>query len=391
MSINWGNSLVVKKKKHIEVAASSRLWVDICKPKSTAEMAGNISAMEEMRAWFTKRRLHPRGDDCLVVLGPSGVGKSTAVELLAKETGFHLEHTYANVSRTPQKMEAIVRKLTMQSDMSILVLDDFESFISETTSMRDILKFARSVAKGGGCSDAVNQTVVIICNDMDKTFEPLCKLSTVVQFDNTSPLHVQKVIRKVASMVAVSSYIPPMDIFFMAHGSTGNICQTINQMQFFYNNTIRPKRKGQKGLVRVRDKCQIDSALRNFTTTHRSSSIDCFTKTNDSVIDYIWAMSRCFHLDVRNNMHRDYPLYFHNTTCATLDKMWRVAEEVSACDCATPDEEDALYDTENKECWGRDNSFAVAHISKGIWELQGRTRGRGTRKKRKIKKTFTFN
>lgn len=388
MPVDWGSSLVFKAGPRDEPEAQSQLWSELCRPCNTGQLEGNAAAIAEMKAWFDDRLGVASGDACLVVKGPSGVGKSTAVALCAEERGFHVEHTYANVSRTPQKMESILRKLTMYSQRSVLVLDDFESFIAETTSMRDIVKFARAALRGESDGQSHNQTVaqtmVIVCNGMDKTFEPIFGVSTVIEFDLAEPSQVQRVLQRVARRVSSFCYVPPMDIFFIAHGSTGDIQHTINQMHFSHSTKRRGKSHGKRLLLRS----GIDSAFRNWSTTHRSTSLDCFSKTKDSVIDSIWSMSRGFHMDVRDHLHRDYPLYFHNSTCTTLDSMWKVAEEVSACDTSGPDEEDALYDTENSELWGRDNTSAVAHISTGIWLTHGRRRGDASSKKRKRKKVF---
>lgn len=386
MPIDWGNLLVFKKTKTVHPASRCCLWVDLCRPTDTTQLAGNTDAVQQMRAWFASRRKNLAGNACLVVEGPSGVGKSSSVDLCAKEFGFRAEHTYANVPRTPQKIESILRKLTMRGGENILVLDDFESFISETTSMRDIVKFARSMTKQ---QSSRSQTMVIVCNGMDKSFEPLFNMSTVIHFDRAQPADVQRVLRRLATKVSDFAYVPPMDIFLIAHGSNGNITQTINQMQFSYNNTTRPKNKRQKTKV-VRPTSECDPSLRSWTITHRSNSIDCFLQANVGVIDYIWSMSRGFHMDVRDNMHKDYPLYFHNSTCQTLDNMWKVADAVSACDTTGPEEEDALYGTENRETWGRDNTFAVANISTGIWRMRGKRRGAPTAKKRRPKKYFSY-
>lgn len=390
MPVDWGKSVVFTETHAPEADARSQLWSALCIPTATSQLQGNAAALADMKAWFNDRKRVASRKGCLVVKGPSGVGKSAAVALCAKESGFYSEHTYANVSRTPQKLEAVLRKLTMCSQPTVLVLDDFESFISETTSMRDIIKFARAVARGDyGEGRSHNQTMVIVCNDMDKTFEPIFDVATVIEFGLAEPAEVQRVLHRVATRVSAFCYVPPMDIFFVAHGSTGDIHHTINQLQFYYTANKRSKKRKKNGTTRLLAKSGIDSAFRNWSTTHRSTSLDCFTKAKDSVIDSIFSMSRGFHMDVRDHLHRDYPLYFHNSTRATLDSMWKVAEEVSACDTAGPDEEDALYDTENQALWGRDNTPAVAHISTGIWLLHDRKRTCVAPRKRKKKKVFS--
>ena len=389
MPVDWGKSVVFTKTNAPQADPRSQLWSTLCRPTATSQLHGNAAALADIKAWFNDRKRVVSRKGCLVVKGPSGVGKSAAVALCAKESGFYAEHTYANVPRTPQKLEAALRKLTMCSEPTVLVLDDFESFISETTSMRDIIKFARAVARGdcGECGSH-NHTMVIVCNDMDKTFEPIFDVATVIEFGLAEPAEVQRVLHRVATRVSDFCYVPPMDIFFVAHGSSGDIRHTINQLQFYYTANKRSKRMGKKGTTLL-PKSGTDSAFKNWSTTHRSTSLDCFTKAKDSVIDNIFSMSRGFHMNVRDHLHRDYPLYFHNSTRTTLDRMWKVAEEVSACDTTGPDEEDALYDTENQALWGRDNTPAVAHISTGIWLLHDRKRTYIASRKRKQKKVFS--
>lgn len=378
MRVDWRRSVVFGENRTVEADARSQLWSELCKPEKSHQIQGNETAIANMKHWFDSRRQDVGGNACLAVIGPCGVGKSTAVDLCAAENGFDVEHTYANVARTPQKLEAIMVKLTMRGQQSVLVLDDFESFITETTSMRDIVKFAKAVGRQGN-----KQTLVIICNAIDKSFQPILEVSTAIQFHAAEPAYVQRVLRKVATSVSRFCYVPPMDIFFIAQRSTGDIRQTINQMQFSHHNTAGTTTAKRKP-IRVGD--HADSSSRRWFTTHRSTSLHCFTKNEErSAIDNVWSMSKGFHMGVRDHLHRDYASYFHNSTHNTMRSMWQVAEEVSACDTTGPDEEDGLYDTENRELWATDNISAVAHISTAIWLVRGRkmTPCRPKRRKRK--------
>lgn len=381
MPVDWRGSIVCRRETTPSAEPESQLWSELCKPTSLYHIQGNEAALAQMSEWFHERQQHRNhGNACLVVKGPCGVGKSIAVDLCAEDNGFHVQHTYANVSRTQQKLEGMLTRLTMHSQASVLVLDDFESFIYETTSLRDITRFVRAIGKKGG-ADGRRQTLVIICNDIDKSFQPVFDASTVIEFEAAEPVHVQRALRNVARTVSHSCYVPPMDIFFIAHASSGNINQTINQMQFSHRNTGRTRPKGP---LRIGRGTATDTSFRNWFSTHRSTSLHCFTKAKEGIIDHVWSMSRGFHMGVRDHLHRDYPLYFHNSTCNTLQNMWKVAEEVSACDAAGHgDEDDRLYATENKDVWATDNRSAVAHLSTGIWLTRGRQRTPHEQKKRK--------
>lgn len=243
--------------------------------------------------------------------------------------------------------------------------------------MRDIVKFARAVGRHGN-----KQTLVIICNAIDKSFQPILEVSTVIQFQTAEPAHVQRVLRKVATRVSRFCYVPPMDIFFIAQGSTGDIRQSINQIQFSHYTTGGRRTTTKSKAIHVGH--HADSSCSRWFTTHRATSLDCFTKNNESsTVDHVWSMSKGFHMGVRDQLHRDYTFYFHNSTRNTMRSMWQVAEEVSACDTAGPDEEDGLYDTENREVWATDNKSAVAHISTAIWLIRGRKMTPCRPKKRK--------
>lgn len=393
MPVDWGKSLVYDAKQPPEIRPENQLWVDLCKPDRSARVVGNRQAIDQLNDWFSQRRREPSGNAFLVVKGPSGVGKSTVVNLCANEHGFNVVHTYANVPRTPQKIDSVFRQLTMKGgEHNALVLDDFESFISETTSVRDLVKVARSCQRtGSGGEWPSNITIVAICNETDRSFQSLFNISKLIEFERPGPADVAKVLHRLTNYVSKGAYIPPMDAFFVAHGARGNICQTINQCQFSFAGTAKPKKQTKTILKRIQVKSQADSAFKNWSTTHRSSSIDCFVRSDDDILDSIWAMSKGFHMDVRENLHREYLLYFHDSSAKSLKSMWRVSEEVSASDTYVPDEEDALYSTENSECWARDNSFGVGHMSTGICEIRGRKRGDYLKKRRKIGKRFEYN
>ena len=126
--------------------------------------------------------------------GESGTGKSTAVSIIAKRFGFEAVATYADQSRTPARLEGVVREAGVHGSRGVVVLDDFEIFLSETTSLRVLSKLLRQLLGTGGQGQGhgnINNSsrrclFIIISNSKHKLFGALQDISTIVRFETTA-------------------------------------------------------------------------------------------------------------------------------------------------------------------------------------------------------------
>ncbi|KAJ1976736.1 DNA replication factor C complex subunit Rfc1 [Dimargaris xerosporica] len=103
-------------------SASTELWTDKYRPRSLKELCGNKSNVESilryLRGW--KRALGYGGAPAasqarakaVLVSGPPGIGKTTAVLLACESEGFQIIEMNASDSRNKKSLDKVVRELT---------------------------------------------------------------------------------------------------------------------------------------------------------------------------------------------------------------------------------------------------------------------------------------
>lgn len=379
--VEWGGAISIKKRSVQKPQPRHTPWVELCKPKTSRQIKGNRDKIKFIREWFTSIQCGAQEKRGLFVHGPSGVWKSLSILLVARETGFDVVHTQSDVQRTPQKLDAVMREVNM-SPRGILVLDEFESFMRETTSLKWLTKFLKS------SSDI---PVVIVCNAVDKTFHQIRDLCTVVEFESYTNEETYSTLLRLSQKVSGFCHLPTMDCYFVSSMSSGNLCQTINQLQLLYYGTepMGPPKKKRKKLGKVQSKCMKDSGVKMWSTSHRATSVECFLK-DDDILDTVAGMNKDFMAGLSDNVIKDYILYFHNGKESSLDAMYRCADELSLADVGTVgEEEDRLYDGQNSDRWSEDNVTAVGCLCRTIRKLGDRDRNAIVLKK-SVRKTFNY-
>lgn len=382
MIVDWGGALKIKDKKRIQVPRESMLWTDICKPTKSNQIYGNREPKDTIRNWFIKKQLGDKTENCLFVSGPSGTGKSSFIQLCAEEHGFDPVVSYADKARTAQKMDAVFCEVDIRGGM--LILDDFEAFLKETSSIKALLK----MLKDKSCEISV----VVICNSTDNAFQNLKDYSVYAEFKPLESNDMYRIVSRLSSRVSDFCYIPPLASYFIAHSSTGNALQTISQLQYLYIGTKQPPKKRKrktKGLQPIDTVSKRDETNKMIVSTFRNSSVEKFIDDKD-VLNTMIDLNRDFLEDLGRNLHRDYPKYFHNGSQETLSEMSSCIDCLSSGDIMRPEQhEDRLYDTENVKLWADDSKNYVVGVCRGIKKLVGR-RINTTMPSRKNKKRMVF-
>lgn len=376
--VSWGE-ISVKKRNQEKPEEKFLSWVELCAPRKSSQIKGNQAQVKRINEWFTNVQCNIDENPCLFIQGPSGVWKSTAVLLCAKEHGYQVVHTQSDTPRTPQKLDAFLRKLDLIGTESVLLLDEFESFIKETTSLRWLVKLLKSPKR---------TLVVTVCNAVDKCFQQIRDMSTVVEFQPYTNGDMCGTLLRLSQLVSGFCHLPSMDCYFISSMSSGNVCQTVNQLQVMYYG-IKPLgriRNKKRKMGKVHNGVTHDSSVKVWSNTHKATSIDCFLK--DDNLETISGMNRDFMVGLSENLTRDYIMYFHNSNSSTLDALSSLADEISASDCSLPEmEEDRLYETENADRWSEDNITTIGCICRGLDILKGREKN-NLQPKRHQKKVF---
>lgn len=388
--VSWNSAISIRKRDGEgstglgAAEKNSRLWCDVARPTSRDGLVGNERAVRATESWFRAASCDPRASSCLFVHGESGTGKSTAVSLIAEELGFEVVATYADQSRTPARLEGVVREAGVHGPRGVVVLDDFEMFLSETTSLRVLSKLLRQLLGEGGGRDS-RCLFVIISNSTHKCFGALQDISTIVRFERLRTAEVFRIYTRLAARVRSHSYVPPMALYLSSVTSSGTITHKIQQLQLLYaDNTatnFAPRPKRQKTSKRGCD--PIESVGRS------SNGVDCISylwsdtytdKILEHMIDDRFDRSRVVdrlvgfersRLDiVRGQLHEEYV----QRVCS-MEQLRHVSESISLADTMRIEvHEDGLHDGENKESWSENDVWFICNIARGVVAIKGRER-----------------
>ncbi len=104
------------------------VWYIDHAPRSVEEFVGNRKQLELLISWLSSWKTHRKKGALLV--GPPGVGKTTAVELAARTLRYHLIETSASDQRKKEIIEGMIGKSTRQSTLfhrgTVVFFDEVE-------------------------------------------------------------------------------------------------------------------------------------------------------------------------------------------------------------------------------------------------------------------------
>lgn len=390
--VSWNSAIQIKRRPPPEnVNTADKLWNEIASPSCYRELVGNEKAIREIENWFRDASADLLASSCLFVHGESGTGKSTVVSMIANKFKFQAVTTYADRSRTPARLEGVVREAGVHGSRGVVVLDDFEIFLSETTSLRVLSKLLRQLLSAGDNNGSRSRCLfIIISNSKHKLFGSLQDISTIIRFERLQPKEINKIFNRLAWRVREHSYVPPMASYLSSIASSGTITQGVQQLQLLYaGNTMakfiaRPNRKKQK-LAGDSDKKQNQNQVANAIDNNRDCISylwsDIYTdKILEHLVDDKFQRGRIVdrligfergRLDIVGaQLHDEYA-----RRMTSMEQLRGVAEVISMSDTnRMENHEDGLYDGENSDSWSANDISFVSCVACGVVAIKGQAR-----------------
>jgi replication factor C large subunit len=152
-------------------------WPEIYRPQKVEEMVGNEDARLVVMRWLSK---WVNGSKPLLLVGPSGVGKTTLVHVLARQLNYDLIEMNASDKRNREELETLIlpafNNLSVSGRKMLLFLDEVDGISGreDAGGLESIVKMMKEPVI----------PVIMAANTRDDTkFKALRKVCKVVQFD----------------------------------------------------------------------------------------------------------------------------------------------------------------------------------------------------------------
>lgn len=219
MHVEWGNALSVRKKQRIQRNdTQALLWADQVRPLSSSGVVGNQEGVSRMVDWFRRNQTDP-----MVVTGDTGIGKTTAVRLVAEEEGFTVVEACANVERSAKFLDRLVREVSMHAK-AVLVLDELDAFFDQSHQLKKV----RSLMREYPCR------MILISTGLANhpQISSILKLGFHVHFSAPCVSDVLKVLGELRRRFSRDDRDDKHDDDSLAHRYEGNLMKMINQAQF---------------------------------------------------------------------------------------------------------------------------------------------------------------
>ena len=172
------------------------LWVNKYTPTKSTNLVGNGSAIKKLKEWLKSFTAKSKYKIALLV-GQPGVGKTTCVNLLAKELGYKAIEYNASDNRSESTIKEEITDLTNNTS-----LDSF--FGGNTAPKKNIIVMDESDGlTGGGMSQLIKLSkkslypIVCICNVETQTILKLNYVALKLKFSKIPTEDIEKYIVKI--------------------------------------------------------------------------------------------------------------------------------------------------------------------------------------------------
>ncbi|NOR84719.1 replication factor C large subunit [archaeon] len=153
------------------------MWLNKYAPKNLSDFAGNSSNIAEITNWVKTWKSQPK--KALILEGSSGVGKSTALNLIAKELGLNTIITSASETRTAKAIATTFGVALSQQSLffkgKLVIFDEIDALSgkSDRGAVGEIVKLIKKS----------KHPIIFVANDFSgKKLAPLKKESKKIKF-----------------------------------------------------------------------------------------------------------------------------------------------------------------------------------------------------------------
>jgi len=241
-------------------------WIEKYKPKKLSDLTTNLSAIKSIYGWISsyektkgimknklnKKKQKVRGEktkndtkSCLVLIGPHGVGKSTAVDIILKELNYEIINTNINLLKYGKEIENVMDKLMLSSNILnimhngpikkvAIVIDELTS-ITSSAEKTCIMALQKLNELKWYCP------IIFISNDdHNKLLTDIKRSSYEVRMYSPYVSDIKKILIKIATteMIKMSSEDVMNKIIEHSQGDIRRLIFTLQNIRNTYNTKV---------------------------------------------------------------------------------------------------------------------------------------------------------
>jgi len=212
------------------MTAESQPWSNRFRPCCLADVAGNQSAIYQLRSWMRSWEKGPPDQRAAFLFGPPGVGKTCSVVAIANDLNYDLLEVNASDYRTKKRLEGLVGRaslqtLTITGRRRMILFDEMEG-VSGVEDRGGISSIASIIKES-------RVPVVLVATSTgekwEDKFRPLVALSFLIEFH---PVPFGDMIRRLQDCVKELGISVDMDALeLLADRSEGDLRSTLNDLE----------------------------------------------------------------------------------------------------------------------------------------------------------------
>lgn len=191
------------------------LWTDKYKPKTLNDFIINNDIKIKIKKWLNDFKTKKNTNNCLFLVGPPGVGKTTISHLILKEFNYDIIELNASDIRTQKlvrsKIEDILGKrnvlnlLCKKNKEIAIIMDEIDGMtMGERSGLSELIKIIAPkknfIAKNKSKYNYLTiNPFICISNTLDKKLNDLKAKSTFIKFSNPSNFLLNKYAKQILS------------------------------------------------------------------------------------------------------------------------------------------------------------------------------------------------
>jgi replication factor C large subunit len=276
-------------------------WTEKHKPTKSADFIGNEKAIHSIRSWLDRwPKTTSHGRNALLLFGPTGVGKTTAVYVVAAELGFEVTEINASDKRSKGVLEESLGSATTSGSLlgkrgRIVLVDELSGLSGSsdrgaTTAIGNLIRQTRV-------------PIVLIADDItDERIAPLRLLCQTVEFQPLPDDTIVKQLERISLKEAIKHDKPALE--YIARQAKGDLRAATNDLQAVVRSGGTATIEDARRLLRWRDRTlEVTETLDGiFYAEKWSDAIDTIDKTDVYPEELLRWISCNVSLVFRNNI-----------------------------------------------------------------------------------------